>query len=509
MQELSCCCVMSYAIYGLTREFCPFWTINKSQKVWRIDFIEDQASRMATSPWPLGTCAHPVEWLPASLAAELRYSQPTYMTMRSLLLLLLLLLPCASRGQMAGITIPEGTPLPVKIGDRLPMKAGEPIRAELIYPVYVGETVVLPAHSVITGTVVSLRPDRTRRIHARLRADFTPFHVPVVRFDHIVLADGRSVALTTGTATDGAPIYRLVAPAPHKGGVIARGFSAIAQGVKDRVATITSPGLGDRVTQLLWSQLPYHPERIAKDTAWTVETGAPVELSSAAPPVAAPAPVAAAQPVPPRSTEPAATWIVQAYLNDSISSASAKAGQTIHATVAQPIFNADGSVAVPVGSVMSGSISRAGTLRFSFRDLRLPGEEPVAVQAALTGADSATGGNLEMTSEGEVKQKPQDKVIVPFILLALARGPLRHHRHGEFGADAVASNSIGLIGFVVGTAAQQPFAAAGIGYYGAAISIYERFFRRGKEVAFARDTRVVIQTTARRSSAMKPAAAGL
>jgi hypothetical protein len=56
----------------------------------------------------------------------------------------------------------------------------------------------------------------------------------------------------------------------------------------------------------------------------------------------------------------------------------------------------------------------------------------------------------------------------------------------------------------VGTAAQQPYLAAGIGYYGAAISIYQRVFHRGKEVAFARDTRIVIQTTARRSAAIKP-----
>jgi hypothetical protein len=203
---------------------------------------------------------------------------------------------------------------------------------------------------------------------------------------------------------------------------------------------------------------------------------------------------------------------LQAYLSDPVSSATSKTGQTIHATVAEPVLNPDGSVAVPVGSIMTGSVteakparwfSRAGTLRFSFRELRPPGEPPVAVQAALTGADSATGGDLSMNSEGEVKPKPQDKIVVPFILLALARGPLRHHRHGEFGSDAVASNSIGLVGFIVGTAAQQPYLAAGIGYYGAAISIYERIFRRGKEVAFARDTRIVIQTTARRSAALR------
>src|SRR5271168_1827306 len=108
------------------------------------------------------------------------------------------------------ITLPSGTPLPVQIAGPLPMKAGAPIRAELLYPVYAHNQLVLPAKTVVTGTVVSLTPDQSHRLHARLRGDFTPFHTPVVRFSGIVLADGTAVPIITGTATDGAPIYRLV-----------------------------------------------------------------------------------------------------------------------------------------------------------------------------------------------------------------------------------------------------------------------------------------------------------
>jgi hypothetical protein len=423
-------------------------------------------------------------------------------------LLLFLLAPCSTLSQISVITIPDGTPLPVKIGDRLPMKAGEPVRAELIYPVYVGDQLVLPGRTVLTGTVLSLSPDRTRRIHARLRGDFTPFHIPIVQFDHILLADGTSVPLATGSATNGAPIYRLVAPPPRKGSFAAKQFAVLEQGVKDRLAVITGPDKGDRFTQFVMSQLPYHPERIVKDTAWTVETAGPFALPESS---AATAPTAQAS-LATHPNGPTHSWTVQAYLTSPISSATSTAGQTISATVAEPILNSDGSMAVPAGSIMTGSVTqaksarsfgRAGTLRFSFRELTLPGEDPVAVQAALTGADSATGGDMAMNSEGEVSPKPQDKVVVPLILLALARSPLHRNHHHEFGSDAVASNSIGLIGFIVGTVAQQPYLAAGIGYYGAAISIYERIFHRGKEVAFARDTRIVIQTTARRSAALK------
>jgi hypothetical protein len=405
------------------------------------------------------------------------------------------------------LVIPPGTPLPVKIAEHLPMKAGEAVRAQLLYPVYADDKMVLPAGTVVTGTVVALRADHTRRVHARLRGDFTPFHIPVVQFTSATLADGKSMALSTGTATDGAPVYRLVAPPQRKGGFMRQQFGMLKQAAKDRIAVVTGPNKGDRLLQLLYSQLPYHPERIAKDTAWTVETTSPVAMPEIAPPAAVARTAVAAD-----SARP--TWIVQAYLQDSMSSATSKPGQTIKAVVAEPILNPDGTVAVPQGSVLSGSVTQArparsfarvGELRFSFRELTLPGAEPQAVQAQMTGADSSN--DMAMNSEGEVKPKAQDKLLVPLILFSLAARPLdRDGGRHMLRKDASASNSVGVLGFILGTVAKRPNLAAGLGYYGAAISVYERWFHRGKEVAFAKDTRVVIQTTARRTQAIKPTA---
>ena len=410
-----------------------------------------------------------------------------------------------AQAQTEGITLPVGTPLPVTIKQHLAMKAGEPIRSELIYPVYEHDHLVLPAGTTIAGTVVALTPDRTRRIHARLRADFTPFHTPVVRFNEVILADGTHLPLTTGTATDGAPIYRLVPPPPAKGGFVSRQFDAVKQMARDRIAVVTGPDKGDRLKQLLYSQLPYHPERIEKDTAWTVDTAAPLDLPGAAPTLARP-------PIAPDASP--STWILQAYLADSISSSTSKAGQPIKAVVAEPILNPDGSIAVPQGSILTGAVTQAkparsfgrvGELRFSFGQITFPGAQPQAVQAALTGADGA--GDMAMNSEGEVKPKPKDKLVVPLILIALAARPLDQDAGREnhaFAKNAVASNSLGTIGFIIGTAAQRPYLAAGIGYYGSAVSIYERLIRKGKEVSFAHDTRIVLQTTARRGAAIKP-----
>jgi hypothetical protein len=332
-----------------------------------------------------------------------------------------------------------------------------------------------------------------------------------------VLADGTTVPIVTGTATDGAPIYRLVAPPPHQGGLIARQFGVAKQAAKDRIAIVTGPDKLDRLKQFLYTQLPYHPEHIAKATAWTVETAEPATvpdppspLATVAPPLV-PAAVTATPTTPPPATKPGEppTWILQAYLKDGISSATSKSGESIQATVAQPILNSDGSIAVPQGSILTGTITeaqparsfaRAGKLRFNFRQLQLPGEQAENVQATLTGADSASDQQLAMTSEGQVQPKPQDKILVPALLIALASRPFDEDNLTAHSAEA--SNSIGVIGFIVGTAAGQPNIAAGIGAYGAAIAIYERLLRRGKEVSFARDTRIVLQTTARRGATL-------
>jgi len=323
------------------------------------------------------------------------------MTRAPVLLLTLLFMPFAAWSQTGGVTLPVGTPFPVQIDGHLPMRAGTPIRAHLLYPVYLNRTLVLPEKAVLLGSVVELRPDRTRRIHARLRVDFTPFHTPVVRFTQVILADGTTLPIDSGEAAKGAPIFRLVAPPPATGGFISRQFQMLRTAAMDRIHVVTGPDKGDRLKQFLYTQLPYHPERIDKNTSWTVEATTPLSIAQRDLPL--PPPVATT-PVP-AASDARPTWLVQAYLNDDLDSAKAKAGQVVKATVAEPIYNPDHSVAVPQGATLVGAVTRAkparsfgraGALSFNFRQFILPGEEPQSVQASLAGADSASSANLAM-----------------------------------------------------------------------------------------------------------------
>ena len=439
-------------------------------------------------------------------------------------LLSLFLLPPAY-GQTPPVTLPAGTPLVMRLIDNRPMRAGVPVTAELIYPVYSDNHLVVPAKSLLNGTVVALRPDTSRRIRARLGGDLTPFHIPVVQFTELVLPDGARIPMSTETSTDGAPIFRAVAPPPSKGGFFRQQFDMGLAVARSDVALFTAPGKADRLTQFVYNRLPYHPERIEKATTWTTQAVAPVSLPAQP---ASPAPVISTSAQPKRHfwEEPAPVetppdnapgrWTIQAYLDQPLSSETSKPGQAIKATVADPILNPDGAVAIPQGATLVGTVAKAqparrfgrtGTLTFNFRQLTFPGGDPQNVQTQLTGADSAR--DLALNSEGQVKSKPQDKVSLPLILAIIASRPLDRGENGasdhQLGKNAASGAAgLGLVGTIIGLSGISPNAAAGIGYYGTALAVYDRWIARGKKVVFPRDTRIVVQTVARRSAAIHP-----
>lgn len=430
-----------------------------------------------------------------------------------------------SQTSTATVILPAGTPLPVQLPANLPLRVGTPVRAQLLYPVFVDNTLILPANTTLTGTVTALRPDHPHRNRARLRADFTPFSTPVVQFDGLLLADGTTLPILTGTASEGAPIYRIIAKPRTKGGLIGQEFEIAKQSLHDTFHFFIDPGKADRAQQFLYSQLPYHPQRIAKGTAWTVETTAPITLAPQ--PVPPPTLTAASKPPSSKPTskpsiKPAAipdpnTWMIQAYLSQPLSSATSKQGQTIQATVAEPIFNPDHSLAIPQGATVIGSVTRSkparrfgrtGALQFDFRQLVLPTGTTQNVTTIVTGVDSGSSEALAMSSEGKVEPKPKDKILLPLLLINLAARPLDQeggalHQAGKNGA---ASNSLGLAGFIIGITGQSPNLAAGFGAYGATLAIYDRWIKRGAEVEFARDTRIVLQTTPRHANKLSGAA---
>jgi hypothetical protein len=406
------------------------------------------------------------------------------------------------------------------------MKMGEALEGRLIYPIYVENRLAIPAGSMLRGTVVHLDSDRSRRIHARIRGDFTPFHTPVVRFDQLILPDGTLIPLLSGNATDGAPILHLsAAVSKTKRHFVSQQIAQAKQRLKSQAALFTQPGRGDRLLQFLYAQLPYHPERIATGTAWTVELSQPLRVNlktssedeadersgSATNPAiqtaskhspnsdaAAPAPVK-----PPVQ----AAWRLRAYLQQTISSANEKPGDTFQAVVAEPVFNANHTLAVPEGAVLIGRIAQAkparsfgrkGKLRFDFRELKFPSGASEHVEGTLGGADANAAAGLHIDSEGGVQPKQQNGVIAPLALTVLASRAFDNDG-SMAGNSAVASNGFGIVGRVAGIVASSRDFAAGIGFYGVALSVYGRWIARGQNVSFVKNTRIEVTTIPRRN----------
>jgi hypothetical protein len=416
------------------------------------------------------------------------------------------------------VEIVPTTPLSIELRRHSPMRTGELIEGRLLYAVYVGNRVALPSGSTLRGRVVRMDSDRNRRIHSSLRGDFTPFHVPVVRFDQVLLQDGTVEPVSCSYGKDGAVILRLSPPpGQKKGSLVGRQLSDLKQRAKDAAALITAPGRGDRLVQFIYSQLPYHPQRIETGTTWTVELNQPLRLNrdNIPPPAPRDSTVFGSQgvisgpgpdPVKPPATQ-TGEWQLRAYLQQTISSAKAKPGDTFQAYVAEPVFNLDHAMVVPQGSVLTGEITQAraarsfghqGKLRFHFRELKLPSGFSQPVEGVMTGVDTNKSANLQADPEGGIQPQSQNRVVVPLILSLLA-GRAFDDDENRILNKGVASNGFGIIGRVAGIAASSSNVAAGIGVYGAALSVYDLWLARGHDVIFARDTRVEITITPSRS----------
>lgn len=447
------------------------------------------------------------------------------MILRSAAIFALAQLPLALYCQAGPGTVPAGAPLALSIDRNYPMRMGETIHARLMYGIYADNKLMLPANTEVTGSVVALEPDRVRRLRARLGGDFTPFRTPEVRFTQVVLTDGRTVALESGAATNGTQVYRAVTPPPSKGGFLRQEFNNGVNAARGDLANFIAPGKGDRLLQWVYSQIPYHPQRIDKGTTWTVETTAAMDVPAQAPaPIVAPAPpkkqhfweVQTPKAAPPENK---GAWIVQADLDGALSSETSKAGQLIKAVVAEPIYTADNNLAVPQGAVLTGEVTRArparrwgrtGVLTFNFSQLQMPDQETQNVETRLTGADSTE--NLALNSEGQATSKPQDKLAIPFILAVMASRPLDQDNRSGHPTDTTQKEGVGgaaglgLVGTAIGIAGGSRYFAASIGYWGAARSIFRRWIAPGQKINFAKDTRIVVETTPRRSAPMRPEA---
>jgi hypothetical protein len=251
-------------------------------------------------------------------------------------------------------------------------------------------------------------------------------------------------------------LHLSAAPSATRRSLLAQLLGRAKQQAKDTVASVTAPGRGDRLVQAIYRQLPYHPERIESGTAWTVSLEQPLSLrpDSFA---AALGPGLSKCFLSQRVDAPALherSWQLHAYLEETISSAQKKTGDTFEAVVAEPIFDAGHTLAIPQGSQLVGTVTqakparwfgRSGKLRFSFRELKLPDGLSQHVDGTLTGADASKSSDLQLDTEGGVQSKSKNGAAIPLVLTFMA-GRALDDDGSLAGNSAVASNGFGILG---------------------------------------------------------------
>ncbi len=205
-------------------------------------------------------------------------------------------------------------------------------------------------------------------------------------------------------------------------------------------------------------------------------------------------------------------WSVNATLTRGLTSATAKSGDPVEAQVVEPVYDHNKQLVVPQGSTLVGKVAKAsaaksfgrnGKLRFTFQQIRFPEGYDRPVEGALAEAATEKTQDLSLDAEGTITPRNKSSVIAPLLLTMLAGRALDEDGNLTL-QTGVSSNGFGLVGRIVGVAAGDRNFAAGLGYYAAALSIYDNFIQPGRNVVFPRDTRIEIETTPLRAPILKP-----
>ncbi len=397
--------------------------------------------------------------------------------------------------------LPVGLPLRIQLDQRYRMRQGESITGKLIDPVYSGDHIVLPKNTIISGTISRLQPiRRDTRTWALLDGDVTPLKQPVLTFNALQLPDGQRVLFTASATERTAGVVKMSGPQAKQ---------SLAGRVKTQVKTqvdakkqsvedvLHSHHKSDVALKFIYGQLPYHPQDIWAGTQFDAE----LEQSLTVPdPNSGPKfPLS-----PPQGHIPPGT--LDARLVTTISSATNKVGNPIVAVLTQPYFNASRTrILLPTNTRLLGlvtqakparSLDRNGTLRFTFRQIELPGGELQQMHGQMTAVEGAKGQNLTVDSEGGAKaNSAQGKFLAPLLLGAMAS----HSFDSDQGAAEAGaySNGFGLVARIVGFVAVTPTVSAGFAFYSAAKSITRRWLMPGQNVVFAKNTRMELSVADR------------
>jgi hypothetical protein len=452
------------------------------------------------------------------------------------------------------LTVPSGAPLRLYLTKRVSKRAGAPVEAKLLEPIFAFGREVLPAGTVAQGQVFHVQSlPKWQRVRAILGGDFTPVRSAGLEFTTLILPDGHKLPTHTVETLGLNSIYieprknqkPKTQPQNQNGGLLGTAkqaatdkingaINARTQGIAD---IVRGPNKKEKFIDLLWSKLPYRPQYMRRGTRIDAPLRDLLQFGFE--------PVKLAD-LTALGSQPAPDSVAHVRLLTAVDSASAKQGDAVEAVVTAPLFSADHKLVLPEGTRLTGAVTiakkarsfhRAGQLRFNFQGIDLPSDvahlrftappepasapepvktpelktrEPIKTQATVAGAEGSGKAPIKVDSEGGVKaQESKTRFIAPVISLVLASHASYEGRHRDpdepggyaAGGAHVSGRTLGGgLGLgMLGAAVSQssPYVGMAFGYYGLAWSVYSSVFARGGEVQFDKNAMMDIKFGAR------------
>ncbi len=350
------------------------------------------------------------------------------------------------------------------------------------------------AEGVISATPAA---ERSTRINAKLDGDFTPLRVPVIHVTQLVLPSGTALSVDAVGGMRNAETISLAAhPRPTS---LAGRIKAMAHAQLQQVHDlIHNPHKGDWAKQLLYRQLPYHPQTVWAGSQFDAVLREPLRIPAAS----------ASAPMPAAGAVDLTSGRMQARLTSGISSASAKRGDPVNAVLTKPFCNAQGQVMLAGGTPLQGLVlqarparwfARSGRLRFDFRTIETPqaSQAPQRIESSLSSIQGRRGQNVAMDAEGGTRaQRDNGRFLAPLVLGGLAAGTAIGD-NVDIWRQGAASNGFGIPARIVSMVAANRDASVGFAIFATAKSVYRRFIARGHEVSFPANTELSIDLNRR------------
>ena len=363
-------------------------------------------------------------------------------------------------------------------------KAGEPITARLVEPVYIGTSLAIPKGSTVHGHVSSVSTvPLTQRTGRLLSGDFTPPQIANVTFDHLVLSDGTSLPIHTDTTVgiSGVKTAKYLPKSQRPG---------VHQKLKDAAEPLREPHKLQRLGVAAITSLPYHPEYLDQGTIFD---------AALLDPITTPLPVQAAGDVDP----PPGENYLRLRLLTPLKSQMITGGASIEAVVSKPYYNSAHLLLYPAGSKLEGMVSKAksadwmkknGALLFTFHSAQTPGGMASSLNATVTQVEAAGYQSLAVGEEGDIKATTSlfTQLRAPVSLI----GPSRALADSTVNKTAWSRAGEGHKGFgLIGAGAAQASAATatGFGYFGAAMKLYNAFLAKGSNVELPVNTPILLR----------------